>query len=124
MPTPTSALPAGTLLVRVPVGGPSWPRSLPVVPLGHHVTVTLGHTALLPGPDDGLSASGYRIAGVAADHRPLGAVVDLLVPAGLRTCDPVWWQELRGHAERVFDLAFGPVAHLLSAEVALHLETS
>lgn len=124
MTTSLAALPAGTLLVRVPAEVSSWPRSLPAVPLGHAVTVTLGHASLLPGPGDGLEASGYRIAGIAADHRPLGAVVDLLVAAAVREADPRWWEQVRQAADRVFDLGFGPVAALLSAEVALHLHAS
>lgn len=124
MSTPLAALPAGTLLVRVPAASPSWPRALPAVPLGHAVTVTLGHSSLLPGPGDGLDASGYRVAGIAADHRPLGAVVDLLVAASVREADPRWWEDVRRRADRVFDLGFGPVAALLSAEVALHLRAS
>ena len=124
MPTPMTAPPAGTLLVRVSAAGPAWPRSLPAVPVGHRVTVTLGQAELIPGPGDGLEPSGYRVAGVAADHRPLGSVVDLLVPADLRHAEPEWWAEIRERADRVFDLAFGPVAQLLSAEVALHLQVS
>ena len=124
MPPPLSALPAGTLLVRVPVRGPSWPGSLPAVPVGHRVTVTLGSATLVPGPADGLASSGYRVAGVATDHRPLGDVVDLLVPTTLRHEDPSWWEQVRARADRVFDLGFGPVAHLLSAELALHLQAS
>ena len=124
MSTPLAALPAGTLLVRVPADTASWPRSLPAVPPGHTVTVTLGHIHLLPGPADGLEASGYRVAGAAAEHRPLGSLVDLLVPAAVRDADPRWWEQIRQRADRVFDLAFGPVAALLSAEVELHLRAS
>lgn len=124
VPTPLAALPVGTLLVRVPAADATWPRDLPAVPLGHHVTVTLGHAALIPGPGDGLAGSGYRVAGVATDHRPLGPCVDLLVPPAVRDADPRWWGAVRGRADRVFDLAFGPVAALLSAEVALHLQAS
>lgn len=117
-----ATLPVGTLLVRVPAASSAWPRTLPAVPAGATVTVTLGRATLLPDDGDGLVGSGYRVAGVAADHRPLGDVVDLLVTPALREAEPAWWAEVRGRADRVFDLRFGPVAALLAAEIALHLE--
>lgn len=119
-PTPQAGPPAGSVLVRIPVVGRGWPRALPAVPGGETLTVTLGHADLAPVPVDDLVASGYRIAGVAADHRPLGSVVDVLVPAALREAHPDWWRDLAGHADRVFDLRMGPVARVLAPELALH----
>jgi hypothetical protein len=118
------APPVGTLLVRVPARDRSWPSTLPVVPGGRTLTVTLGHADLATVPADDLVASGYRIVGVAADHRPLGHVVDVLVPAALRREQPAWWDELFARADRVFDLAFGPVARVLAAELDLHLRAA
>lgn len=111
----------GTVLVRVPVHGRAWVATLPRVPAGSSpLTVTLGHADLAP-PVDDLVAGGYRIVGVAADHRPLGDVVDVLVPPQLRQGHPAWFAALAARADRVFDLAFGPVARVLAPEVALHL---
>jgi hypothetical protein len=114
----------GTLLVRVPARDRGWVRTLPPVPAGGPLTVTLGHADLAPVPVDDLVAGGYRIVGIAADHRPLGDVVDVLVPASLRLAHPDWWAVMRARADRIFDLAFGPVARVLAAEVDLHLRAA
>lgn len=120
-PTPPTGPPAdGSVLVRIPVSGRGWARALPPVPAGGTLTVTLGHADLAPVPVDDLIASGYRIAGIAADHRPLGAVVDVLVPPAVRAANPAWWTTLVTAADRVFDLRLGPVARVLAAEIALH----
>ncbi|MTV25429.1 hypothetical protein FTX61_08415 [Nitriliruptoraceae bacterium ZYF776] len=123
--TPPTGPPVdGTVLVRIPVSGRGWARALPPVPDGGTLTVTLGHADLAPVPVDDLVASGYRIAGVAADHRPLGAVVDVLVPPAVRDANPVWWAAVVAAADRVFDLRLGPVARVLAAEIALHQRAS
>lgn len=118
------ALPDGTLLVRVPAADRSWARTLPRVPGGRTVTVTVGQADLAPVPADDLVASGYRIVGVASDRRPLGRLVDLCVPPDLREANPVWWTELAARAERIFDPRLGPVARVLAAELALHRSAS
>lgn len=113
-------LPDGTLLVRVPVADRGWPRALPRVPAGRTLTVTVGLADLAPVPADDLVASGYRIVGVAADHRPLGRLVDVCVPPDLREAHPDWWRTLADLADRIFDPRLGPVARVLAAELALH----
>jgi hypothetical protein len=113
-------LPDGTLLVRVPATDRGWPRRLPRVPDGRTLTVTVGQADLAPVPADELVASGYRIVGVAAEHRPLGRLVDVCVPPDLRAAHPVWWTELVACADRIFDPRLGPVAKVLAAELALH----
>lgn len=113
-------LPDGTLLVRVSVTDRSWARTLPKVPDGRTLTVTVGSADLAPVPADDLVASGYRIVGVAADHRPLGRLVDICVPRDLRSAHPGWWGELAARADRIFDPRLGPVARVLAAELALH----
>lgn len=114
------ALPDGTLLVRVPVTDRSWARTLPRVPAGRTCTVTVGQADLAPVAADDLVASGYRIVGVAADHRPLGLLVDVCVPPDLRAAHPAWWADIAGRADRIFDPRMGPVARVLAAELALH----
>ena len=114
----------GAVLVRLPASDRRWPEVLPVVPVGWTLTVTLGHPDLLPGPLDPLHDAGYRIVGVAAEHRPLGRIVDVLVPGSLRSEEPVWWGSLAEQAERIFDLRHGPVLRLLEPELALHLRSS
>lgn len=120
MPQDETATPARACLVRIAVRDRDWSRTLPVVPGGHRLTVTLGHADLTPGPDDDPVASGYRVVGIAADHRPLGFVVDVLVPVQLCLDHPGWWQRLSELADRVFDLAFGPVARVLAPEIDVH----
>lgn len=123
--TGTSQLPMrppDAVLVRVPAHGPAWARSLPTVPGGATVTVTLSDRRLLAVPADDLVVGGYRIVGMHAADRPdRGQVVDLLVPARLREQYPQWWGRLVAMAERVFDCAHGPVQRVLAAELSLHL---
>jgi hypothetical protein len=113
-------LPDGTLLVRVPAVDRTWARHLPPVPGGRTLTVTVGHADLAPVPADDLVASGYRIVGVAADHRPLGRLVDVCVPPDLRSEHPAWWVAMVERADRVFDPRLGPVARVLAAELDMH----
>jgi hypothetical protein len=115
-------LPDGTLLVRLAATDRGWARTLPRVPDGRTLTVTVGLAELAPVPADDLVASGYRIVGVAADHRPLGRLVDVCVPPDLREAHPGWWNDLAARADRIFDPRLGPVARVLAAELALHRE--
>lgn len=115
------ALRAGAVLVRLPADH-RWAEVLPAAP--GPVTVTVGHPDLL-GDDAAaleraLDPRGYRIVGVASAARPIGAVVDLLVPRELRESHPAWWAALGRDAERIFDLDLGPVRLVLAAELALH----
>ncbi|GGI05106.1 hypothetical protein [Egicoccus halophilus] len=121
---PSTAAPApeeGSVLVRVTARDRGWARRLPTVPEAAELTVTVGHPELLPVDVDDLLAGGYRIAGVAAAHRPVGRNVDVLVPLGLRERHEDWFRDLLAGAERVFDLRLGPVQRVLAAEIQLHL---
>lgn len=109
----------GAVLLRLPAAGARWPETLPPVPDGYVVTVTLGHAGLRP-PASLVTARGYRLAGAASDARPLGDVIDLLVGADLRTAEPSWWAAVLGRATRAFDLRHGPVQRVLAAELDLH----
>lgn len=110
----------GAVMVRLRASDRGWIRELPAVPGGRVLTVTVGRPDLLPVPADDLVTRGYRLVGVAAEHRPIGPTVDVLVPAVLRD-DPVWWPQLQPLAERVFDLRMGPVRQLLAAEIDVHV---
>lgn len=123
-PAPQPAPADGTVLVRVAAPDRSWARRLPPVPDDRVLTVTVGHPQLLPVPVDDLVGGGYRIVGVAADHRPVGRTIDVLVPADLRRDHPEWWLLLLPLAERVFDLRLGPVQRVFAAELDLHLRAS
>ncbi|MFP4149117.1 MAG: hypothetical protein ACLFUG_08480 [Nitriliruptoraceae bacterium] len=107
------------MLLRLPVTGRGWPRQLPRVPRGARVTVTVGLASLLPAPTEA-ARRGYLVVGAASESRPIGSVVDVLVPGALREAEPGWWQELLGRALRAFDLRLGPVQQVLGAELALH----
>lgn len=115
-------LPADAVLLRLPVAGTAWASTLPEVPDGAEVTVTVGHPDLVPGDPGPARQRGYHVVGTASEHRPLGSVVDLLVTAELRETAPGWWDALLRRAVRVFDLRLGPVQHVLSAELALHAQ--
>ena len=120
----TSTLPPpatdGDVLVRLPAHDAAWPATLPVAPTGHLLTLTLGHPSLLPGLDGASLPAGYRLVGVASEHRPIGRSVGIYVPATVRSHHPHWWRSLLHQAEQVFDLQLGPVQRALAAELALH----
>lgn len=116
-PIPTD----GAVLVRLRARNRDWISELPVVPGDQTLTVTVGRSDLLPVPVGELIARGYRLVGVAAEHRPIGPTVDIFVPIHLRDERPDWWARLAPLAERVFDLRMGPVRLLLAAEIELHL---
>lgn len=118
--TPLPPVVDGSVLVRIPAHDRGWARALPTSPGFEPLTVTVGHPDLLPVPGDDLVAAGYRVVGVASEHRPIGFTVDVLVPADLREDHPRWWAEMLARAERVFDLRLGPVQVVLAAELALH----
>jgi hypothetical protein len=120
----SGALRDGAVIVRVTATDRAWAAGLPPVPDGRRLTVSVGHPSLLPVPIDELVARGYRIVGVAAEHRPIGLNVDVLVPPDLRAEQPGWWTALLERAERVFDLRLGPVRHVLAAELALHVRAT
>lgn len=110
----------GDVLVRLPATTGDWAATLPPVPQGAVLTVTLGHPALLPGPGQGPLPRGYRIVGVATERRPIGRRVDVFVPVAMRIEHPDWWEATLRQAERVFDLRLGPVQRVLAAELELH----
>lgn len=120
--TATPTLPTdGAVIVRLRARDRGWIAELPPVPSGHTLTVTVGRPDLLPVPVEELLSRGYRLVGVAAEHRPIGPTVDVLVPEGLREDAPQWWERLAPLAERVFDLRMGPVRLVLAAEIDVHL---
>ncbi len=120
--TATPTIPTdGAVIVRLRAPDPGWISELPVVPDSRTLTVTVGRSDLLPVPVDELMVRGYRLVGVAAEHRPIGPTVDVMVPAGLREDEPEWWAQFESLAERVFDLRMGPVRFVLAAEIDVHL---
>jgi len=120
--TATQTLPTdGAVIVRLRAPDRTWISELPVVPGSRTLTVTVGRADLLPVPVEELMSRGYRLVGVAAEHRPIGPTVDVLVPADLRESEPQWWQQLEPLSERVFDLRMGPVRMVLAAEIDVHV---
>jgi hypothetical protein len=120
----------GAVLVRLPARDRTWPRSLPPVPEGRTLTVTVGHAGLLPRHVDALTGAGYRLVGVASERSPVGvaserspvgATIDVLVPRDLREDHHVWWRSFARDALRIFDLRMGPVRAVLAADLELHL---
>jgi hypothetical protein len=111
----------GAVLVRLPARDRTWPRSLPPVPEGRTLTVTVGHAGLLPRHVDALTGAGYRLVGVASERSPVAATIDVLVPRDLREDHHVWWRSFARDALRIFDLRMGPVRAVLAADLELHL---
>lgn len=130
VPDPCAAPPAdttadGDVLVRLPATDRRWPNTLPPVPDGEVLTITVGKVGLLPHDEQTLITAGYRIVGVRSSQRTgTGASIDVLVPGTLRDAHPRWWRQLTASAERVFDLRFGPVQVLLGSQLARHRSLS
>ncbi len=121
MSAPPTTPADGAVIVRLRATGRGWFRTLPPVPGGRILTVTVGRAELLPVPTEELLDRGYRLVGVAVEHRPIGPTVDVLVPPELREEEPAWWAGFAPLAERVFDLRMGPVRQVLAAEIDVHL---
>ncbi len=123
--TPTvkrATTPPGAVLVRVPADGPGWARSLPPVPSGTSVTVTVSDPALARVPADDLIGTGYRIAGVVETSvGPATSAVTLLVGPTLRTLEPTWFRALLGMADRTLHCDLGPVQRAFASTIQLHL---
>lgn len=116
---PAAAAADGDVLVRLPVTDRRWPDTLPPVPGGEVLTITVGHPGLLPTTEQALIAAGYRIVGVRSS-RGNGSNIDVLVPGTLRRTHGRWWRQLAAPAERIFDLRLGPVQLLLGPQLARH----
>jgi hypothetical protein len=111
----------GPVLVRVDASDALWVVSLPPVPEGQRVGVTVGREDL--GTDEvrrGLASRGYDLIAVVGGRRP-GPHADLLVSASLRTGDERWFAALLLVASKVFDPSFGPVHLALHDELLAHL---
>ena len=117
---PRPSLAEGDVLVRLPARTSAWVATLPRAPEGERLTVTLGHPDLMPRDPSSVVDAGYRIVGAASDRHPIGATIDVYVPAAVREAHPAWWQLLHSLAERVFDLRLGPVQLVLANELELH----
>lgn len=109
-------------IVRVFAHAAAWVRTLPPVPDGWTVSVTVSHDELATPAVADLERAGYRIAGVTPPLRPAdaGFAVDLLVPDALRQAHPDWFAGLVRQSQRVFDLRFGPVRRLFGPVLDLH----
>lgn len=111
----------GGVLVRLRAASELWIDRVPPVPSGHIVTATVSSQALADVPADELVARGVRVVGRHVSPRIGRGTVDLLVPTTLLESSTSWFRQLLEEAERVFDLAHGPVQHLFAAEISTHL---
>jgi hypothetical protein len=105
--------------VRIATEGTDWVTSLPPVPTGDRIGVTVGAPDLAV-VADGLALRGYDLLGVVPGRLP-GPHADLLVTSRLRDAHPRWFSALLLVADRVFDLRFGPVHVALHDELVAHL---
>lgn len=115
--------PDGALLC-LPVADGPWAEGLPPVPGGQTVTVSFSSTAAAEEHGDALRLLGYAVVEsgrTTSPARPTDSAC-VLVPQLLRDLHPTYWRSLAGQAERVYDLALGPVlvvfAELLEAHAA------
>jgi hypothetical protein len=119
-PAPTPAgLPRPGALARVPVTGGEDGAPLPAAPSGELVTVSLSPEAADALDSTGLTKQGYWVVGVAAEP-PGGAVVDVCAADDTLRRNPEWWRAVAARAERVFNLAAGPVRLLLGSVLTAH----
>ena len=84
------------------------------------MTVTVSSDLLAEVPADELVARRIRVVGRHTPPRLGRGTVDLLVPTALVDSD--WFRQVVSHAERVFDLAHGPVQHVFADEIRTHVE--
>ncbi|MFT5224091.1 MAG: hypothetical protein ACI867_002422, partial [Glaciecola sp.] len=107
------ALPAGALLVRVPLLTTADANSLPRVPAPHTVTISLGDPAMRTRVDTAnLATLGYRLVGTHVPRDPARThEALLLVRAPLLDGQPAWTRLVLQRADRVFDCDLGPVQH-------------
>ncbi len=120
--TATKARPVdGPVLVRIVASDGAWVLSLPPVPAGHRIGVTVGqHDVMDDTTSTALAERGYDLLAVVGGRRP-GRHADLLVPAPLRVEHERWFAALLLVSTRVFDLRFGPVHVALHDELKAHL---
>lgn len=127
------------MLVRHPVTMPAWWRSLPSLPGGCDITVSLPLSTGQPRDvvwDSSLSdpanrhqpGGQYRPITVAypdslmpADGNP---VADLLIPPAIIAAQEDWWAMIRHGALRIFDLRMGPVLAVLMPILTAHVDAT
>ena len=112
-------VPAGSLLVRLPVDLATSVQALPAPPPRCTVTATVADGAADPTTAQVLAERGYRFAGELSTT-PHGRI-DLLITPELRAAAPGWWREVVTRAERVYDLEMGPVQRVLAGAIETHL---
>lgn len=115
------SLPEGALLgVGVEA---SWTDDIPPVPAGRTVTVSVSSARVADRDGPALRALGYRVVGVGADPAAdrTGAAL-FLVRQDVAAAHPTWWRALADRAERVHNLAHGPVAAVFAAALRRHVE--
>ncbi len=112
---------APAVLLRVPVGSPTWAESVPPLPEGAHVSVAFSSPDVEAEHGEALGLLGYSIAGAygpgGGDEVPSA---DFLVQRLDLDRWPRWRDELLAGGGRVFDLAMGPARILLAPALAVH----
>ncbi len=114
--------PPAAVLLRLSAADDGWVSSLPAVPDGLTVTVSVGDSTLARVPADDLVSRGIRIVAVGDGdtETPVGAV-DILVPRTLADAYPDWFSSLLRRADRAFDTSHGPVQAVFARTIATHL---
>lgn len=115
--SPEKEPPDGVLL-RLPLDAR---RGMPIpsAPAGADITVSLSPAAAAGSAQD-LEALGYRCVGRSPVSGTAGPTADFLVSEAVLERHPRWCQELAGHAEQVFRLAFGPALAALADVLDAH----
>jgi hypothetical protein len=111
------------VLARVPVSAERWAEALPPAPADAVVTMSFSSPAVLADHAEALQLLGYRVLdapSLPSEERVAWMLVGRDVIENRRP----WWEAVRCHADRVYDLRFGPALRLLDAIVAAHLTTA
>lgn len=129
MPLRTVTRPPDGALLRLTIDSSRWAESLPPPPLEMVVTVSFASPAALHEHGEALELLGYRVVGVAEQpdlpgpplpESPAG-VADFLVVQPMIEAHPTWWRALADHADRIYNLALGPVSAMLWPVLVTHL---
>lgn len=107
------------VLVRRPASK-DWLSSLPPVPDGADVTVSLTDAAAAIRHAAELASGGYVPVGAAGCATADTVMADFLVPRALATSQWEWLASLLGSDGRIFEPALGPVRLVLRPVLAAH----
>ncbi len=107
-------------VVRIRVAEGWWAESVPPVPDGYRVTVSLPDGTGRDEHAEALGRLGYLVVDAAPAASADPDCADFFVPQQLLEAHPTYWRSLADRADRAYSLALGPVRRLLGEVLAAH----